>query len=180
MGLLGRRLKLGNCIGVLWRLGSGALRRLLLLLRRRSGGLLWRSLHAFRSWRSSPPRILKFFQSVPIDRGLPGLSNAILVGDDVRLWWSSRPLRILGQCEKLHIAVFHSRSNQHYFVFRGKQIGKELGLNDDRHHNQQMQDDGDPHRLAPSSLISLILKFFNKEMKLGGILRQVAAQRAVL
>jgi hypothetical protein len=43
-----------------------------------------------------------------------------------------------------------------------------------------MEDDGDPYRLAPSSFISLILEFLNKEMKFGGILRQVAAQRAVL
>src|SRR5437588_12425341 len=106
MSLLGRRLELRNRIGIIWRLRSGVLCLLLWLLGRGSGGLLRGSLGAARSWSSSSTCVLQFFQGVAIDRRLSCLSHPILVGQDVRLGRSGRPLRILRQCEELHIAVF--------------------------------------------------------------------------
>ena len=130
--LLWRRLQLRNRSGIVWRLWSGTLCLLLLLLGSRSGCLLRRSLHSTRSRSSLPARILKFFQSMSVDRRLARLCNPILVRDDIRLGWRSRTLRVFGQCEKLDIAILHLRRDQHYFVLRRKEIGKEFGLNDDR------------------------------------------------
>src|SRR3954469_12338412 len=99
-GFLQRWLELRNRIGIVWRLRSGALCLLLLLLGRRRGSLLRRSLHASLSWSSSPTCVLEFFQRVAIDRGLPGLSHPILVRQDVCLGRRSRPLHIFGQSEE--------------------------------------------------------------------------------
>ncbi|PYY00101.1 MAG: hypothetical protein DMG64_17710 [Acidobacteria bacterium] len=41
-----------------------------------------------------------------------------------------------------------------------------------------MEDDGDPHRLAPSRSFSFVFEFLYKEVQFGGIMRQVATQGA--
>jgi len=43
-----------------------------------------------------------------------------------------------------------------------------------------VEDDGNPHGLAPSAFVSFVLEFFDEEMKFGGVLWQVGAQYPVL
>ena len=88
-------------------------------------------------------------------------------------------MRILWQSQEPYVPILHWLLYENDFVFRGEKIGKEFRLNDDRQHDQQVQDDGDPHRLAPSRSFSFVLEFFYKKMKFGGILRQVATQGRV-
>ena len=136
-------------------------------------------MHPLRSWRSAPAGVLQLLERVAIDRRPPSLGDAVLVGKDVALRRRSRALRVLRQGKKLNVPILHVLWDKHHFVLRGEEVRKEFRLNDDRHHDQQVKDYGDPYGFAPSRPVSLIFKLFNEQMEFGGILRQVGAQRAV-